>query len=85
MTVTLSRTILLALGLVSSSAIAVTAVRAQDSDGYTLEEVQACSGDAMRFCQDALPDIHKIETCMQAKKAQLSKGCQAMFDPKRKR
>ena len=85
MTVTLSRTLLLALGLAATSAIAVTPVSAQDSGSYTLEEVQACSGDAMRFCQDALPDIHRIETCMQAKKAQLSKGCQAMFDPKRKR
>ena len=78
------RTIIIALGL-AWSAIAATAARADDADSYTLEEVQACSGDAMRFCQDALPDVHRIETCMQAKKSQLSKACQAMFDPKRSR
>ena len=83
MSVTSGRIVLIALGFVGSGVFATTAARADD--GYTLEEVQACSSDAMRFCQDALPDIHKIEVCMQAKKAQLSKGCQAMFDPKRVR
>ncbi len=54
-------------------------------DHYTIEEVQACSGDAMRLCRDALPDLHNIEACMEAKKALLSKACQAMFAPGRKR
>ncbi len=85
MTATTGRTITLALALAWSGAFAVTAACADEADNYTLEEVQACSGDAMRFCQDALPDVHKIESCMQAKKAQLSKACQAMFDPKRSR
>ena len=57
------------------------AAHADEADNYTLEEVQACSGDAFRFCQDALPDVHKIEACMIAKKSQLSKPCQAMFAP----
>ncbi len=85
MTLKSGQTITLALGLAWSAVAASTVARADDSGSYTLEEVQACSGDAMRFCQDALPDVHKIETCMQAKKAQLSKACQAMFDPKHKR
>jgi hypothetical protein len=72
---------LLALGL-GSSLVMASAARAadDDADNYTMEEVQACSGDAMRLCKDALPDVHKIERCMEAKKAQLSKACQAMFD-----
>ncbi len=85
MTLKSGRTIILALGLVSSTVAASTVARADDATSYTLEEVQACSGDAMRFCQDSLPDVHKIESCMQAKKSQLSKACQAMFDPKRNR
>ena len=58
--------------------------RADDDDSsYTLEEVQACSADAMRFCRDALPDVHKIESCMVAKKAMLSHACQAQFNKHR--
>lgn len=82
------RVLVLLFGLATTGMIASTAVvRADDddADNYTMEEVQACSGDAMRLCRDALPDVHKIESCMQAKKAQLSKGCQAMFEPGRKR
>lgn len=81
------RILVLMLGVATTGTIASTVpVRADDDDAqnYTMEEVQACSGDAMRFCRDALPDVHKIESCMQAKKAQLSKGCQAMFEPGRK-
>ena len=85
MTLKSGRTIILALGLASSAVAVSTVARAAGTDSYTLEEVQACSGDAMRFCQDALPDIRRIESCMEAKKAQLSKACQAMFDPKRNR
>ena len=81
MTVKPFRIVLLTLGLAASSVMASTAaVRADDdADNYTMEEVQACSGDAMKFCRDALPDVHKIEACMEAKKSQLSKACQAMF------
>ncbi|WP_158808287.1 hypothetical protein [Beijerinckia sp. L45] len=82
MTVKPFRILILMLGLATTGVIASTAaVRAQDDDAenYTMEEVQACSGDAMRFCHDAMPDVHKIESCMQAKKSQLSKACQAMF------
>lgn len=61
------------------------ASHAQADESYTIEEVQACSGDAMRLCRDALPDISKIETCMESKKSQLSKACLAMFAPGRKR
>ena len=78
------RILVLMLGLATTGVMSSSgAVRADDDDAqtYTMEEVQACSGDAMRFCRDALPDVHKIESCMQAKKAQLSKGCQAMFEP----
>ena len=75
------RILIVMLGLTTTGVIASTAaVRADDdADNYTIEEVQACSGDAMRFCRDALPDVHKIEACMEAKKSQLSKACQAMF------
>ncbi len=79
MQVKLCRTSIFTLALLSCG-LGSAVARADDADNYTIEEVQACSGDAMRFCQDALPDVHKIEACMLAKKAQLSKRCQAMFD-----
>ncbi len=78
--------LLLSIGLAAASVVAASGAVADDEpESYTLEEVQACSGDAMRLCRDALPSIHKIEACMEAKLSQLSKPCQAMFRPGRKR
>lgn len=39
------------------------------------EEQQACTGDAMRLCSDAMPDVAKITKCMSAKYSQLSAPC----------
>ena len=34
---------------------------AQDNPSYSIEDVTACSADAMRLCRDKMPDIEKIE------------------------
>jgi hypothetical protein len=36
---------------------------------------QACAPDAMRLCNDFIPDEGKVKTCMLAKRAQLSVEC----------
>jgi hypothetical protein len=78
--------VLLAIGLaVTSLSFPDRAVADESLEHYTLEEVQACSGDAMRLCRDALPNLHKIETCMEANLEELSRPCQAMFRHGRKR
>jgi hypothetical protein len=36
---------------------------------------QACTPDAMRLCNDTIPDVAKTTACMKAKHAQVSKEC----------
>ena len=53
---------------------------AQDSPSYSIEDVTACSADAMRLCRDKMPDIEKIEDCMKANYESLRPKCKARFD-----
>lgn len=46
----------------------------------TEQERSACEGDAFKFCSDDIPDIPKIEACLEAKLSDLSPACQAEFD-----
>ena len=42
------------------------------------EEVrQACTPDAMRLCQEFIPDVAKITRCMMSKRSQISAPCLA--------
>lgn len=52
---------------------------AQDTPGYTIDDVTACSPDAMRLCKDKLPDIDAIESCMKAHYEELRPKCKARF------
>ncbi len=45
------------------------------SHAYTAEQQQMCTGDAFKFCSDQIPNISKIQACMQQHRAQLSEGC----------
>jgi hypothetical protein len=47
----------------------------------TAEERSACIGDAFRFCAGDIPDVPKIEACLESKKSELSPACQAEFRP----
>ena len=44
-----------------------------------MEDVTACSADAMKLCRDKMPDIEKIETCMKANYESLRPKCKARF------
>ena len=46
-----------------------------DAQDGTAEQRQACAGDAMRLCSDAIPDVPKITQCMIAKYKELSEPC----------
>ena len=50
---------------------------------YTMEDVTACSQDAMKLCRDKLPDLDAIETCMKAKYDLLRPACKARFEKDR--
>ncbi|WP_249158532.1 hypothetical protein [Bradyrhizobium jicamae] len=49
------------------------------SHAYTQEQQQMCTGDAMRLCGDAIPDVDRVTACMIRQRALLSDGCKAVF------
>ena len=38
---------------------------------------QACIGDAIKFCNSVIQDLHARQACMRAHRAELSDGCKA--------
>lgn len=49
------------------------------SQAYTPEQEQMCTGDAMRLCGEAIPDVERVTACMIQKRSMLSDGCKAVF------
>jgi len=43
----------------------------------------ACENDAMRLCQQYVPDVDRITACMSRHRAQLSPRCRAVFSRRR--
>jgi hypothetical protein len=48
---------------------------------YTMDQQQACTGDAFRLCGSEIPDVDRVTACMVRNKAQLSAGCRVFFRP----
>ena len=67
-------------GLILAAAVSVSMSPAA-SQGYTPEQQQACSGDAMRLCGAYVPDVDRITVCMIQNKSQLSPGCRVFSGP----
>jgi hypothetical protein len=68
------------LGLMIATALAVSALPAV-AQGYSQEQEQACTPDAMRLCSAYIPDVDRITVCMIQQKSQLSPACRAHFRP----
>jgi hypothetical protein len=49
----------------------------------TAQQRSDCMGDALRFCSEDIPDVSKIESCLDHKLSQLSPACRAEFQPDR--
>ncbi|WP_249780906.1 hypothetical protein [Bradyrhizobium sp. dw_78] len=49
------------------------------SRAYTLDEQEACSGDAFRLCSSEIPNVDRITACMIQNKERLSPGCRPFF------
>ncbi len=47
---------------------------------YTQEDADACTPDAMRLCQNAIPDAGRVAQCLIANKRQLSPACTNVFN-----
>ena len=61
------------------AAFGATAVSAAQPT-YTIEDVTACSSDAMRLCRDKLPDLDAIQACMKVNFEKLHPACKARFN-----
>src|ERR1017187_1243753 len=46
---------------------------------YTQQDADACTPDAMRLCQNAIPDETRVAQCLAQNKRQLSPACQIVF------
>lgn len=79
----LAQSLSLILGIPALTMLATAPAFSQE--GYSIEEEEACAGDAFRLCANMIPDIPKITACMEAKKDQLSPKCARMFQPGRER
>jgi hypothetical protein len=47
---------------------------------YTQEDADACTPDAMRLCQKAIPDASRVALCLVQNKRQLSPDCAVVFN-----
>ena len=69
---------LLAAAFVGGAFVGVA--RADDeAPSYSMEDVTACSADAMRLCRHNMPSVKAIEDCMRANYDSLRPKCQARF------
>jgi hypothetical protein len=46
---------------------------------YTQQDADACTPDALRLCQVAMPDVTRVAHCLAEKKGQLSPACKVVF------
>lgn len=78
-----------ALVILSLGALAVVgadvAAAANLKNQYRKQEEAACYDDAMKFCQEFVPDEDKIGECMARNRAGLSPTCGKVFDEGMKR
>lgn len=67
--------------LVTAAAIAPAHAQTQTTAPQADRAAQeaACSGDATRFCGEAIPDEQKIAACLRANRTKISQACQAML------
>ena len=63
-----------AVGPFAGAALAQT-----EKPSYSIEDVTACSPDAMRLCRDKIPDLDAIQDCMKAHYEKLRPACKARF------
>ena len=52
----------------------------QPAQQWTQEQRQACEPDAMRLCQQYVPDVQRVSACMAHYRRYLSPACRAVFD-----
>ena len=46
---------------------------------YTQQDADACTPDAFRLCQNAIPDVTRVGQCLAQNKSQLRPACKIVF------
>ncbi|MBI2714859.1 MAG: hypothetical protein HYX37_10445 [Rhizobiales bacterium] len=64
----------------SAIAFIVTIMAPLPAIAYTQEDANACTPDAMRLCQNAIPDASRVTLCLIQNKRQLSPACTIVFN-----
>jgi hypothetical protein len=64
----------------SAIAFMVTIVAPLPAIAYSQEDADACTPDAMRLCQSAIPDPGRVALCLVQNKQQLSPACTVVFN-----
>ena len=52
---------------------------------WTPQQRAACEPDAMRLCNQYVPDVQRVSSCMSAYRRYLSPACRAFYDGHRKK
>lgn len=50
----------------------------------TAQDRSACMGDAFKFCSADIPNVSKIEACLEQNRSNLTPACAAEFQPAKK-
>jgi hypothetical protein len=64
----------------SAIAFAVMITAPLPAIAYTQEDADACTPDAMRLCQNAIPDMDRVTQCLVQNKRELSPACTIVFN-----
>lgn len=57
----------------------ITIIAPLPAIAYTQQDADACTPDAMRLCQTAIPDETRVAQCLAQNKRQLSPACKIVF------
>jgi hypothetical protein len=57
----------------------ITIIAPLPAIAYTQQDADACTPDAMRLCQNAIPDETRVAQCLVQNKRQLSPACKIVF------
>ena len=61
-------------------AVAATISAPLPALAYTQQDADACTPDAFRLCQSAIPDASRVAHCLAANKVNLSPACKTVFN-----
>jgi hypothetical protein len=71
------------LGLTLTFASLPAAAQQQPQGQWTQEQRAACEPDAMRLCNQYVPDVQRVTACMMHYRRYLSAACRKVFDSQR--